>query len=49
MTTREEPDVKALAVACWVLGWTCAGLIPASLFAAKAGDARTAGSSSPPG
>ena len=37
MTAREEPDVKTAAVACWVLAWTCAGLIPAAFFAARDG------------
>ena len=34
--------MKALAIACWVAAWFFAGLIPASLFAAKNGDARRA-------
>jgi hypothetical protein len=31
--------VKALAIGLWVLAWFWAGLIPASLFAARKGDA----------
>ena len=34
--------MKAAAVACWVLAWLFAGLIPASLLAAGKGDVRTA-------
>lgn len=25
------------AIACWLAAWTCAGLIPASFFAARGG------------
>ena len=31
--------MKAAAIGCWVLAWCFAGLIPASLFAARKGDA----------